>query len=204
MYDLLSEPFAELNTYQAPLATKQGQPGATDATRLPAGTYKIDPDHTLVAWTVNHMGFSLLEGMFGASGGQIVIDPDNPAQSRVDVVFAIEDLSVTTAAFAQHLRSSDLFDAEHFPVARFVSTSVTPTGGDRATIIGELTIKDITRPVSLDAVFVGVGQNPMNEKLNFGFAATATLLRSEFNLGFLAPIVSDKVKLRINAAFSAE
>ncbi|MBZ7924824.1 YceI family protein [Ensifer adhaerens] len=204
MYNVQSMPFADLDVYQTSLATEQGQPGAVDASRLSAGTYKIDPAHTLVAWTVNHMGFSLLEGIFGASDGQIVIDPNHPTESLVEVSFAIKDLSVTTCAFANHLRSADLFDAENFPVARFVSTSVKPSGTDRATITGDLTIKGITRSVALDAAFVGVGQNPLSDKLNFGFAATTTILRSEFDLGFLVPAVSDKVKLRINAAFSAE
>jgi polyisoprenoid-binding protein YceI len=75
--------------------------------------------------------------------------------------------------------------------------------GNRATITGDLTIKGITKPVTLQAEFVGAGANPMNKKLNFGFRGTGQIKRSDFGLGMAAPVVSDQVDLTINAAFQA-
>ena len=186
----------------AQIATSPAQPGAATPSRVTAGTYQVDPAHTQVAWEVNHMGFSMLEGMFGASAGSLTIDPAKPAATRVDVTFQVDQLSVTSPAFANHLKSNQIFDAAQFPTARFVSTSVTPRGGDKATVMGNLTIKGVTKPVTLDATFVGAGTSPMGpKKLNVGFRATATVKRSDFGVGLAAPLVSDEVKLRINAAF---
>lgn len=186
----------------AQMAAAPAMPGAP-TTRVAAGTYQVDPAHTQVTWEVNHMGFSMLQGQFGASGGSITIDPAKPAQTKVDVTFAIADLSVTSSQFATHLKSKDFFDVAANPNARFVSTAVTPRGANRATMTGNLTIKGITKPVTLDVTFVGAGANPMTKKLNFGFRAMGTIKRSNFGLGMAVPIVSDEVKLTVNAAFTA-
>lgn len=187
----------------AQVATTPQMPGQPSG-RVAAGTYPVDPNHTQVIWEVNHMGFSMLQGMFGASEGSITIDPAKPAQTKVDVTFKVADLSVTSAGFAKHLQSPDFFDAARYPTARFVSTSVTPKGRDAATMTGNLTIKDQTKPVTLDVRFVGAGANPMSKKANFGFTASGTVKRSDFGLGMAAPIVSDTVKLTVHAAFAAK
>ena len=178
-------------------------PGSANISAVKAGTYKVDPNHTQVTWQVNHMGFSLLQGQFGASAGSITVDPARPAATKVDVTFQVDQLSTTSAPFANHLKSKDFFDAATYPTARFVSTAVEPRGNG-ATITGNLTIKNITKPVTLQASFVGAGANPMNKKVNFGFRATGSIKRSDFGVGAYAPAVSDKVDLTINAAFAAE
>ena len=187
----------------AQLATTAQQPGQPQAARVAAGTYQVDPAHTQVTWEVNHMGFSMLQGQFGAQGGSITIDPKKPAATKVEVTFAIDELSTTSAPFAKHLKSGDFFDAAANPTARFVSTSVTPRGPNRATLNGDLTIKGVTKPVALDVTFVGAGTNPMSKKVNFGFTGTGTIKRSDFGLGYAAPVVSDNVKLTVQAAFTA-
>lgn len=190
----------------APLAAQApaGLPGAADASRVTAGTYPVDTAHTQVTWQVNHMGFSMLQGQFGASGGSLTIDPKRPAAAKVDVTFQIDQLSVTAAPFAHHLQSKDFFDVANNPTARFVSTKITPRGATRATVDGNLTIKGVTKPVTLDATFIGAGNNPMNKKLNVGFRATGAINRSDFGLGMAVPVVSDRVELTINAAFAAQ
>jgi polyisoprenoid-binding protein YceI len=187
----------------APAIVVAQQPGVARAAAITAGTYKVDPNHTQATWQVNHMGFSMLQGQFGASGGQITIDPAKPNATKVDVTFSVDQLSTTSAPFATHLKSKDFFDAATYPTARFVSTSVQATG-NTATITGNLTIKNETKPVTLRATFVGAGPNPMNKKLNFGFRATGTIKRSDFGVGNYVPVVSDNVDLVINAAFAAE
>ncbi|KQM73401.1 YceI family protein [Sphingomonas sp. Leaf20] len=185
------------------LAQTAAVPGAPVKARVAAGTYAVDPNHTQVTWQVNHMGFSMLEGQFGASGGSIMIDPAKPNATKVEVNFAIDQLSVTSAPFTGHLKSKDFFDVATHPTAKFVSTKVVATG-DKATITGDLTIKGVTKPVVLQATFVGAGTNPMNKKVNFGFRATSSIKRSDFGLGAAVPVVSDRVDLTINAAFAAQ
>lgn len=196
---LLATPVAQAPASQSGPAS---QPGKADPRLVPAGTYKVDPNHTQVTWMVNHLNFSLLQGQFGASGGSLTIDPRNPAATRLEVTFQVSQLSTTSAGFAEHLKNADYFDVATYPTARFVSTQVA-WRGTTATITGNLTIKNVTKPVTLQATFIGAGNNPLNSKLNFGFRATTNVNRSDFGLGRSAPIVSDKVDLVINAAFLA-
>lgn len=186
----------------APLSAQSaGQPGVPDTTRVKAGTYVADVNHTQVTWQVNHMNFTLLDGQIGASAGTLVFDPANPSAAKIDVTFDTNKLSVTSEHFGTHLMSKDYFDSAAFPTAHFVSTKVTVIG-TKATIVGNLTIKNITKPVTLAATFIGAGKNPNSGKLNIGFRANTTINRSDFGLGLAAPIVSDKVDLTINAAFA--
>ena len=175
-------------------------PGAPDASRITAGTYKVDPDHTQVVWTLRHMGFSALSGAFGASAGVLQIDPANLSAAKVNVTFNVAQMSTTASAFTKELSGPDFFDAAKYRVATFVSTAVRVNGGS-ATITGNLTIKGITKPVTLDAKFYGAGTSPIDKKLNIGFSATTSIKRSDFGVGAYAPAVADQVDLQINGAF---
>jgi polyisoprenoid-binding protein YceI len=177
-------------------------PGTANPALVTAGTYKVDTNHTQVTWKVNHLGFSLLQGQFGASGGSVTVDPARPQATRMEVTFDVNQLSTTSAGFTTHLKSADFFDVSKNPTARFVSRSV-QLQGQNATVVGDLTIKGVTKPVTLQARFVGAGPNPRSKKLNFGFQATGAINRSDFGLGMAAPMVSDRVDLEINAAFEA-
>ena len=190
-------------TAAIPAIAQTGLPGTQSKAAVTAGTYKVDPAHTQVTWTLNHMGFSMLSGQFGAQDGTLTIDPAKPAAAKLDVTFAIDQLSVTSSGFSNHLKSNDFFDVATYPTARFVSTAVVASG-NTAKITGNLTIKNVTKPVTIDATFVGAGTNPMNKKVNFGFRGTTTINRSDFGLGMAVPVVSDQVKLDINAAFVAQ
>ena len=184
-----------------PAIAQSPLPGAAEASRVAAGSYQVDTDHTLVVWTVNHMGISPLSGAIAASGGTLEIDPSDPGTAKVTVTFDVADMTTTVPAFTEHLLSPDFFQAEEHPTARFTSTSV-EADGQKAKITGDLTIKGVTKPVTLDAEFFGAGTNPMSKKLNVGFFATGQITRSEFGLGYGVPEVTpDLVDLRISAAF---
>lgn len=178
-------------------------PGAPDAARVVAGAYKVDPAHTQVIWTVDHLGISSLSGLFGATGGTLTLDPKKPNDAKLTVTFDTSAITVTSPAFAHHLSTPDLFDTAKFPTATFTSTAVVASG-DTAKIIGNLTIKGITKPITISAKFHGAGANPMTKKLNIGFHGTATIKRSDFGLGLFAPAVSDDVKLGIHVAFEGQ
>lgn len=183
-----------------PAIAQAPMPGAPVAARVTAGSYKVDANHTQVVWTVNHLGFSPLSGAFGASGGTLEIDPARPSAAKVTVTFNVADMSTTAAAFTRHLSSADFFEVAKFPAATFTSTSVQPSG-DGAKITGNLTIKGVTKAVTLDAKLFGAGESPMNKKLQVGFSATTRIKRSDFGLGYALPMVGDDVDLRIAAAF---
>lgn len=175
-------------------------PGTKDASRVTAGNYVVDGNHTQVVWKVDHLGFTPLYGTFGAPTGTLSLDPAKPEAAKVSVTFPMSGMAIAPASFLKHLSSADFFETEKFDSAKFESTSVAVTG-ETAKISGNLTIKGITKPVVLDAKFYGAGNNPRGGKLNIGFTATAKIKRSDFGLGMAVPIVSDETDLKIVAAF---
>lgn len=176
------------------------RPGQPDVARISGGTYEVDANHTQVIWSVDHLGFTPLSGMFGRMSGTLVLDPKAPDMARLAITIPMEGLVVTSPRFAEHLASAEFFDAAKFPTATFTSTRVT-VRGTQATIEGELTLHGVTRPVTLEARFIGAGYNPQHKAENVGFTASASVKRSDFGLGEAVPMVSDEVTLTIVGAF---
>ena len=160
-------------------------------------TYKLDPTHTdvLVEWT--HFGFSKPSAHFGITEGKLVYDADDASKSSVEVTIPVTAIDTFVPKLDEHLKGADFFDAGKFPTATFKSTSVAAAGTNKLTVTGDLTIKDITKPVTLDVTLNGAGEHPMLKKQAIGFSATATIKRSDFGVGAYAPNVSDEVQLRI-------
>jgi polyisoprenoid-binding protein YceI len=183
-------------------------PGASDPSRVVAGTYTADPNHTLVGWRVDHLGFSDYFGIFGDVTGTLTIDPANPAAAKVDVTIQIHP-TVASAALAQHLLrpgkdggKPDFFGPDPDP-ARFVSTRVTPApNGTSAYILGNLTLNGRTRPVAIQATFTGAGE--MMGARTVGFSGRALIRRSDFGIDYGIPLVSDEVELDLTAAFESK
>lgn len=162
-----------------------------------SGTYALDASHTIVLARWNHMGFSNPSASFGNAEGRIVYNAEDVSQSSVEVTLPLSGLNSFTAAFDEHLRSADFFDAARFPSASFKSTKVEPAGVNKLTVTGDLTIKDKTAPVVLDVTLNGAGPHPMAGKPAIGFDATATIKRTDFGVGAYVPNVSDEVQLSI-------
>ncbi|MDN4633265.1 YceI family protein [Sphingomonas sp. PvP056] len=179
-------------------------PGTRSVAKVAAGTYKVDTGHTQVVFSLNHLGFSEYTGQFTQPTGSMTIDPKNPAAAKVEIAFPIAKVSTTVAALDEHLQKPEFFDAAKFPEARFVSTKVA-VNGMNATITGNLTLHGVTKPVVLNAKFIGAGPSLFGaHKTNVGFAATTSIKRSDFGVNGYLPLVGDKVDLTINAAFEAE
>lgn len=185
------------------LAQSDVGPGSADSAKVAAGTYAVDPLHTQALFTVKHFGFSIYTGQFTQPTGTLVLDPKNPSADKVDISFPTDKAVTTIAHLNEHLASDQFLDSAKFPAAHFVSTKVT-IKGSKATIAGDLTLHGVTRPIVLDARFIGGGTNPMNKKVTIGFQATTTLKRSDFGVTYLTAVVSDSVPLTINAAFEAQ
>ena len=177
-------------------------PGAKDATRVTGGTYTIDPGHTQILFAYDHMGFTNNLGVIAEPSGTLTLDPKNPAAAKVSVEVPVANLKTGIAELDAHLMKPDFFDSEKFAKATFVSTGV-KVQGTSAEISGNLTIKGITKPVTLDTEFYGAGKGPaqMGGKENVGFIATTAIKRSDFGMGYGVPMVGDAVELKIVAAF---
>ena len=162
-----------------------------------SGTYTLDPAHTNVLASWSHFGLSKPTANFGAVEGTLVYDAADVSKSSVEVTLPLSGLNSFSDKFDEHLRSGDFFDAGKFPLASFNSTSVQSAGVNKLTVTGDLTVKDITKPVTLDVTLNGGGEHPMMKKQAIGFNATGTLKRSDFGVGAYAPNVSDEVQLQI-------
>lgn len=192
-------PFA----FAVPLLAQQAPPkipGSADPAAVTAGVYSVDGSHSQINWQVNHFGFNDYFGLFGDIAGKLSIDPANVSAAKVDVEIPIGSLATSSSGLNNHLKAADFFNAEKFPTARFVSTSVT-ANGTAAVIKGDLTMLGVTKPVELKASFGGVGTNPISKKETIGFQAETTINRSDWGMTRYVPLVGDKVTLRISAAF---
>jgi len=181
---------------QAATNTTTSAPAPAEVVGI-SGTYLLDPKHTDVIVQWNHFGFSNPSLHFGQIEGKIVYDADNIAASSVEANIPLAGLEAYVPDFNMHLRSADFFDAERFPVVTFKSTVVEAAGVNQLKVTGDLTIKDSTRPVTLDVTINGFGEHPMSRRPTAGFDAVTTIRRSDFGLGAYAPNVSDDVRLRI-------
>ena len=168
-----------------------------------AETYRFDQGHTEVLFSWEHAGITTQSAEFLDLDGTIEIDRADLAASVVDVTIDPASVHTGVADFDAHLRSNDFFAVEAHPEIRFVATGVRRVGAERAFIDGELTIKAITRPVTLDTVLTFDGPHPLGEFMEsyeadyLGFHATTTVLRSAWDLGAFAPLTSDAVEITI-------
>jgi polyisoprenoid-binding protein YceI len=159
-------------------------------------TYVIDSNHTLPRFSYSHLGYSVQLSRFDKTSGKIVYDADADAGS-VDVTIDMKSVDTGSAKFNEHIQSEDFLDTAKYPVATFKSTAVRFVGGKPATVEGNLTIKGVTKPVTLTVVSFQHMMHPMLKKDAIGATATATIKRSDFEAGKYAPLVGDEVTLTI-------
>lgn len=164
------------------------------------GDYTIDPAHSSIGFTVRHAMVTNVRGSFGEFEGSLHLDGAEPARSTASIDVTIATVDTGMPDRDGHLRSGDFFDAEKFPLMTFRSTTAEQLGGDTYRITGDLTIKDVTRPLSIDLEFNGSATDVYgNERV--GFEGSAQILRSDWGLTWNAALetggvmVSDKVKL---------
>lgn len=170
--------------------------GATSA--MAAEKYVLDPSHSQIVFTYNHLGFSTTTSMFSGFDGEIMMDEADPAQSSVSVSFPVMDMITGWQPRTDHFMSDDFFGAEEGDMVTFESTGIEVTGDDTGMITGDLTMNGVTKSVVLDAKLNQMGEHPMEGKPWAGFDATTTVLRSDYNLGKFAPFVSDEVQIDIS------
>ncbi len=174
-------------------------------TRTPAeveaGSYKLDPDHGKITWSVDHLGFSTYVGQFVNVQADLTLDPANPANSRLTATIPLTEVDSNSDGLDAHLQTPDFFDTANHPVATFVSRSVTVDAYDpsEATVVGDLTLRGVTRPVTMEVEFNQAGQSMGAYKA--GFDGEATIRRSEFGINFALPALGDEVKLHIEGEF---
>lgn len=159
-------------------------------------TYVIDPTHTLPRFSYSHFGYSTQLSRFDKTSGTITIDPA-AGTGHVDVVIDATSVDSGYPVFNGHLQDADFFDTAKYPTITFKSDKVAFKDGKVVSVSGDLTIKGVTRPVTLDVTSFLCMKHPIMNKPACGANATAVIKRSEFNMGKYAPYVSDDVRLDI-------
>ncbi|WP_055602579.1 YceI family protein [Streptomyces aureus] len=183
----------------AAVATLPVDPALTALT----GDYTIDPAHSSIGFTVRHAMVTNVRGTFAEHEGVLRLDGTNPDASTASIDVRIASIDTGIADRDGHLRSGDFFDAEQFPLMTFRSLHAQQLGGDTYRITGDLTIKDVTKPLAIDLEFNGSATDVYgNERV--GFEGSAEILRSDWGLTWNAALetggvmVSDKVKLNFD------
>ncbi|MEN0654342.1 MULTISPECIES: YceI family protein [Hyphobacterium] len=170
-------------------------------------TYDFDRSHTEIRASWDHAGYSRQSMQFTQYDGTLDLDLETPSNSVVDITFSLIDDGFWVGAhhdrFIAHLNSSDLFNTAEFPTARFVATAFETEDGQTGTMTGDLTLLGVTHPVTLD-VTLNKSDATQDGRSKLGFTATATLMRSEWGLGYAVPFVSDEVLLVIETELVEE
>src|SRR3954469_15328308 len=145
-----------------------------------AGVYEIDPAHTAVEFVGRHLMITKVRGRFGDVRGRITIG-DEPERSHVEVEIGAASVSTGNDDRDAHLKNEDFFDVEHFPTITFASTAVKALPGNTWELDGNLTVRDVTRPVTMQVDFDGGTESPFGDQ-RIGFSAATDVNREDFGL----------------------
>lgn len=159
-------------------------------------TYMIEPSHSMPRFEYSHFGYSQQLSRFDKISGSITLDRAKKTGS-VDVTIDAKSVNTGSALFNEHIQGADFFDTAMFPTITFKSSKVKFDGDKVAAVEGELTIKDVTKPVTLTINSFLCMPHPMMKKDACGATATVKVSRTEFNMGKYAPYVGDEVTLTI-------
>jgi len=169
-----------------------------------AQKWVVDPTHTNVEFAVRHMMISTVRGRFSKFEGVIEGDPNDLTGARIEGTIDAQSIDTRQEDRDNHLRSADFFDVANHPQITFKSTKVEKVGDNEYKVTGDLTIRGVTRPVTLDATFEGRGKDPWGGE-RIALSATGKINRKDFGLTWNAALetggvlVSEEVKIEINA-----
>ncbi|MBI4725264.1 MAG: YceI family protein [Rhodomicrobium sp.] len=159
--------------------------------------YTFDRNHTEVRFCWDHLGVSRQCAHFLKYDGELLYDEANPENSKVSVTFQTGSIETLVPVFNEHMKGEKLFDAMKFPEITFKSTKFDKTGDKKGRVTGDLTIKGVTKPVTLDVTLNFAGAHPMSKKPSLGIGAVASIKRADFGVSQGAPFVSDEVSIEI-------
>ena len=192
-----------VTTAATPVATVFDAP--TAAIDDIAGDYTLDITHTRIGFSARHAMVTTVRGQFGEFEGSAHLDTTDPAASSAKVNIRAASISTGQADRDAHLRSADFFDVETFPEIGFVTTSVTRADAATWTVTGDLTIKGVTNPVTIDFESTGSARDPFGN-LRVGFEGATSINRKDWGLTWNAALetggvlVSEKIKLEFDVS----
>jgi len=171
-----------------------------DITTLPAGVYESDSGHAYIAFSYDHAGYSRPILRWGDFGASVILNAEDPEESGVGVTINTASVDSGVKVWDEKLVGPDWFDAENFPVISFQSTDVNQTILGSGKLTGNLMMKGVEKPITLDVKLNKVGEHFRSKKPMFGISATGSLKRSDFGIDKHAPLADD-VELMIEVEF---
>lgn len=178
---------------------------ASDVTTV-TGSYQIDPSHSRIGFVARHAMVTKVRGSFTDFEGDGYFDLETPSNSRLQLTIRATSIDTGNDDRDGHLRSNDFFDMEQFPEISYVSTAVTQSGNDKSfTVVGDLTIKGITKPVTVDFNYEGTAVDHFGNQ-RIGFEGSATVNRKDWGVSFNAPLetggvlIGEKITLEFDVS----
>ncbi|WP_412541096.1 YceI family protein [Longispora sp. K20-0274] len=168
-----------------------------------AGTFALDVAHSRVGFLARHMMVSKVRGSFGEFAGEVIV-AENPLESSVNVTIQASSFTTNNEQRDGHVKTDEFLGIDTFPTITFVSTGVKDVDGNEFVLVGDLTIRGVTKQVELAVEFEGIAKSPWNTEV-IGFSATTEIDREEFGMTFNATLetggvlVSKKIKIEIEA-----
>ena len=165
---------------------------------LPSGAYVLDKTHGYITFSYDHLGFSTPHVGFRSFDVSLDLDSANIENSKVDVLIDATSIDSRVEVFNGHLSGEDFFDTANHPQITFTTTEINSTGDNTFDLTGDLTIKGVTKPVTLNAILRKADMHPMRNVPSIGVTAEGMLSRSEFGLTRGVPNIGDEVTLQIS------
>lgn len=159
--------------------------------------YTFDKVHSQIQFHVSHLGFSMSEGEFHDWDGSFRFDPEDWSTATVDVTIKVDSLDMDNAGWNRVMLGKKYFNAKAHPTMRFVGTQLRQIDAKRGSLLGELTLLGVTRPVTLEVSFNRVGVHPYSGLNVAGFSASTVIQRSDFGMPEAIPDVGDEVRISL-------
>lgn len=177
-----------------------------DASQAESGAYRLETSHTQILFSIRHMGLTEYYGRFDKMSGTLNYNAGQPEHSAVNVTIDTGSVDTPSARLNDTLKGADVFNTEKFPQATFKSTGMTRTDASHGTITGDLTIRGVTKPVTLNVTFTGTENDPLDDSRVLGFHAETTVKRSDFGITGMVwePLVGNDIHIIIEAMFQRE
>jgi polyisoprenoid-binding protein YceI len=164
--------------------------------------WKLDPAHAKMTFTVTHLGLSEVDGVFKNFDASITASEEDFSDAVFQASADLTTLTTNNDRRDEHLQKDDMFDTANYPTLTFKSTKLEKVGDSKFQLTGDLTMKGITKPVTLDLTLLGVGEHPRSKKQLAGFKVSGTIDRTEFSVGNMPAItVGHDVELRASGEF---